>query len=417
MITELYIAKRLQLNSDGDEKAKSPSLTIATIGIVLAITVMILSLTIVSGFKHEIENKVYSLDSHIKVMNANAEPAMNMSTIYLDMVKEGVYSDSNLADAVRNMSLIAEQPVILKTDNDFKGVLFKGVDENFDWHFLGKSLVDGRLPNHIDNSEIIVSKKIAIALGVNVGDRIYTHFVSDKIKTRKNTIVGIYNTDFDEHDSNYIIGDLSFLQNLNRWENGQGGYIGINLKNVDEIGDVSYDLFSLLAKKGYLTESKPVIYNVTNTHNNNSSFFSWLDLLDINVVIIIILMAVVSAFTLISVLLMIILERIRMIGLLKTLGSTDKLIRKVFIYLTHKIIIKSILLGNALGLLLAFIQKQFHVLKLDSETYYMPYVPIEFNWLALILLNVFIVIISYITLLGPSHIISSIKPNTTLRYE
>ena len=172
-----------------------------------------------------------------------------------------------------------------------------------------------------------------------------------------------------------------------------------------------------MAKACFVDRTSDTAYNVTNTLGNNASFFSWLDLLDMNVVIIIILMAAVSAFTLISVLLMIVLERIKMVGLLKTIGASNRSIRNIFIYLTHKVIFKSILVGNIIGIGLSVIQKYFHILKLDPEAYYMSYVPIEIDIVTLVTLNVCILVISYITLLGPSHIISSIKPTTTMRFE
>ena len=233
---------------------------------------------------------------------------------------------------------------------------------------------------------------------------------------RRVIVTGIFNTDFDDFDSNYLLGSLTLLQGVNGWSENTGNYVGINVKDTAQIPALSYLLFSKLAASAYNTDNRTV-YNVTNTTQTNASFFSWLSLLDMNVIIIICLMAIVSGFTLISVLLMIVLERIKLIGLLKTLGADGSMIRRIFILLTQKLILRSLIIGNVLGIGLALVQKYFHIIKLNSEAYYMPYVPIQIDWLTIALLNVCVFVAAYLTLLGPSHIISSIKPSTTLRYE
>ena len=415
MLTELFIAKRLQLNATGDAKRPSPSLAIATFGIVLAITIMLLSLAIVSGFKAEIAGKIYSLDSHIKITNAALGLDNNIYTVHANNIFP-LISNSNEKESIANLALIAEHPVILKTQSDFKGIVFKGVDANFDWTYLKNSLVAGRLPNAANSNEVLISQKVASQLGLSVGDRVFTYFCNQKIKTRRTQVAGIFKTDLEDFDSGYLIGAISLLQSVNNWDDDEGNYVGITVKRTPQIDALSYLLFSTLAQENCTNDSK-TIYNVSNTNSYNATFFSWLSLLDMNVVIIIVLMAIVSGFTLISALLMIVLERIKMIGLLKTLGATNASIRLIFISLTQKIIIKAIIWGNGLGLAIAYAQKCFHLVHLDAEAYYMPYVPIEIEWLSVILLNVAIIIVAYATLIGPSHIISNVKPSTTLRFE
>ena len=414
MKTEIFIARRLQLKANNGDQKSSPSLAIATIGIVLAITVMILSLTIVSGFKSEISNKIYALDSHIKVSNASVNEAAGVSTVDISDVLPVI--QSSVTD-IKSVSLIAEQPVIIKTESDFKGIAFKGVDANYDWSTISQALTDGNVPRNDAVNEVVISQKTANLLNLKVGDSFYAYHIADKIKTRKCTISGIFCTNFDEFDSNYVLGNIAFVQRLNKWKDSEGCYVSIDMNNVNDILLASNDIYTALARACFIDRSSDTAYNVTNTLNNNASFFSWLDLLDMNVVIIIILMAAVSAFTLISVLLMIVLERIKMVGLLKTLGASNQSIRHIFIYLTHKIILKSVVYGNIIGIGLSVLQNMFHIVKLNPEAYYMPYVPIEIDVVTLIVLNVCILAISYLTLLGPSHIISSIKPTTTMRFE
>lgn len=415
MITELFIARRLRLNSKDKGVNSSPSHAIATLGVSLSIFIMILSLAIVGGFKSEIANKIYSLDSHIRVYNAALGLDDNIYTIHTDDVMPVIRS-TFADDVVANMSLIADQSAIIKTADDFKGIVFKGVDGNYDWSYIGSTLVSGRLPDRAKPEEVLISNSVAKKLRIGVGDKIYTYFCNQKIKVRRVVVTGIFNTDFDDFDSNYLLGSLTLLQGVNGWSENTGNYVGINVKDTAQIPSLSYLLFSKLAASAYNTDNRTV-YNVTNTTQTNASFFSWLSLLDMNVIIIICLMAIVSGFTLISVLLMIVLERIKLIGLLKTLGADGSMIRRVFILLTQKLILRSLIIGNVLGIGLALVQKHFHIIKLNPEAYYMPYVPIQIDWVTIALLNVCVFVAAYLTLLGPSHIISSIKPSTTLRYE
>ncbi len=415
LITELFIARRLRLNSKDKGVNSSPSHAIATLGVSLSIFIMILSLAIVGGFKSEIANKIYSLDSHIRVYNAALGLDDNIYTIHTDDVMPVIRS-TFADDVVANMSLIADQSAIIKTADDFKGIVFKGVDGNYDWSYIGSTLVRGRLPDRAKPEEVLISNSVAKKLRIGVGDKIYTYFCNQKIKVRRVIVTGIFNTDFDDFDSNYLLGSLTLLQGVNGWSENTGNYVGINVKDTAQIPALSYLLFSKLAASAYNTDNRTV-YNVTNTTQTNASFFSWLSLLDMNVIIIICLMAIVSGFTLISVLLMIVLERIKLIGLLKTLGADGSMIRRIFILLTQKLILRSLIIGNVLGIGLALVQKYFHIIKLNPEAYYMPYVPIQIDWLTIALLNVCVFVAAYLTLLGPSHIISSIKPSTTLRYE
>ena len=415
MITELFIARRLRLNSKDKGVNSSPSHAIATLGVSLSIFIMILSLAIVGGFKSEIANKIYSLDSHIRVYNAALGLDDNIYTIHTDDVMPVIRS-TFADDVVANMSLIADQSAIIKTADDFKGIVFKGVDGNYDWSYIGSTLVSGRLPDRAKPEEVLISNSVAKKLRIGVGDKIYTYFCNQKIKVRRVVVTGIFNTDFDDFDSNYLLGSLTLLQGVNGWSENTGNYVGIIVKDTAQIHALSYLLFSKLAASAYNTDNRTV-YNVTNTTQTNASFFSWLSLLDMNVIIIICLMAIVSGFTLISVLLMIVLERIKLIGLLKTLGADGSMIRRIFILLTQKLILRSLIIGNVLGIGLALVQKYFHIIKLNPEAYYMPYVPIQIDWLTIALLNVCVFVAAYLTLLGPSHIISSIKPSTTLRYE
>ena len=414
---ELLIARRLKLNA-GQERSSAPSLTVAVIGMVLAIIVMILAIVIVTGFKHEISNKIYNIDAHIKVGSMGYSASTEYNCVDArDIIP--LLRQSPVADSIASMSLIAEKPAIFKTAGDFKGIIYKGCSPDYDWSYLDGCLTAGRLPEMSDTanqSEIIISQLMATQLGLKVGDRVYTYFIDEKIKVRRSSIVGIFSTDFEEYDQVFVIGNLRAVQNVNGWNEHTGSYVGINATSTDLIDQAAYSVFATLYEKQPDQFGRP-LFNVTETHSNNVAYFSWLGLLDMNVIIIIVLMSIVSAFTLISALLMIVLERINMIGLLKTLGASNRSIRRIFIYLTQKLIFRALIIGNVISLGIALLQQHFHFVKLDAASYYMPYVPVEIDWGVILLLNVAILVISYLTLIVPSLIISSIKPSKSINFE
>ncbi len=417
MNVELFIARRLKLGNSS--KSGSPSLNVALMGIVLAMIIMLLSVVIVTGFKAEISRKIYSLDSHLKITNAALGLDNNYSTVNSMEVFKGVLADSAFKSHMSSMSLIAEKPAILKTDSDFRGVVYRGVDDGFDWSFIKENMFAGRVPNiggMGDEREIVVSKQMADQLMLKVSDKIYTYFIDSKVKVRRSIIVGIYNTDFETFDKTYILGNIGLLQSVNGWTTTVGSYVGVNLKEIDNLDANAYKLYSTLAMSSFVNNS-PTLYRVSQIEDNNSSYFAWLSMLDMNVIIILVLMFIVSSFTLIAALLMIVLERIKMIGMLKALGASNKSIRKVFLYLTAKLIFKAVLWGNIIGIGLALLQEHFHFVHLNPEAYYMSYVPVEISIPAIIGLNIGLIVISYITLIAPSHIISTIRPTATMKFE
>ena len=414
---ELYIARRMTLN--GERQKGSPSLTVALVGIVLAVVVMILSIAIVMGFKGEIAGKIMHLDAHLRVSNAALGIDDNYSTVNGREVREAIATDGNFSSSIENISLIADKSAILKTDQDFMGIIMRGVDKGYDWRYLQSRMIEGKVPEVSDtasSNEIAISKTIADRLQLHVGDKVMTYFIDDKIKVRNLTVAGVFGTDLEAFDNAYIVGGIGIVQGVNDWNGDTGTQVAINMKNTSDLETDAYNLYSLLAGNTVQHESKNLFF-VTTTHQNNLPFFAWLEMLDMNVVIILTLMMIVAAFTLISAMLMIVLERIRVIGNFKALGATNGSIRRIFIYLTGKLILKALIIGNIIGIGLCLLQKYGHIVRLDPTAYYMPYVPIQLSIPALVLLNVGIIVVSYLTLLGASHIISTIKPTATMRFE
>ena len=414
---ELYIARRMKL--DNERQQGSPSLTVALVGIVLAVVIMILSIAIVMGFKDEISSKIMHLDAHLRVTNAALGIDDNYATVNGREVREAIADDSAFTPLVESISLIADKSAILKTDNDFMGIILRGVDEGYDWRYLQSKIVEGAVPvvsDSMSSNQIVIAKTIADRLKLHAGDKVFTYFIDDKIKVRNLTVSGVFETDLEAFDNAYIVGNIGIVQGINGWHGDMGTQVAINLNNTNNFDADSYSLYSLLAESTVQHESKNLFF-VSTTYQNNMPFFAWLQMLDMNVVIILTLMMIVAAFTLISAMLMIVLERIRVIGNFKAMGATNGTIRRIFIYLTGKLIFKALFIGNIIGIGLALLQKYCHIVRLDPSSYYMPYVPIQLSIPALLLLNVGIIIVSYVTLLGASHIISTIKPTATMRFE
>ena len=414
---ELYIARRMTLN--GEQQKGSPSLTVALVGIVLAVVVMILSIAIVMGFKGEISSKILHLDAHLRVTNAALGIDDNYATVNGREVREAIATDDNFAALIESISLIADKSAILKTDEDFMGIIMRGVDEGYDWRYLNSRMIEGSAPamgDTVSTNEIAIGKTVANRLQLHAGDKVMTYFIDDKIKVRNLTIAGVFETDLDAFDAAYIVGNISTVQGVNGWNGDTGTQVAINMKNTGDLDADAYNLYTLLAENTVQRESKNLFF-VSTTQQNNLPFFAWLQMLDMNVVIILALMMIVAAFTLISAMLMIVLERIRVIGNFKALGATNGSIRRIFIYLTGKLILKALIIGNIIGIGLCLLQKYCHIVRLDPSAYYMPFVPIQLSIPALVLLNVGILVVSYLTLLGASHIISTIKPTATMRFE
>ena len=414
---ELYIARRMKL--DSERQKGSPSLTVALVGIVLAVVVMILSVAIVMGFKGEITGKIMHLDAHLRVTNAALGIDDNYATVNGREVREAIASHQEFSGLVESISLVADKSAILKTDEDFMGIIMRGVDQGYDWRYLQSKMIEGTAPAASDTTtanRIAISKTVADRLKLHAGNKVLTYFIDDNIKVRNLTISGVFETDLEAFDNAYIIGDIDIVQGVNGWHGDTGTQVAINLKSTDDLEADSYNLYSLLAENTVQHESKN-LFIVTTTHQNNLPFFAWLQMLDMNVVIILTLMMIVAAFTLISAMLMIVLERIRIIGNFKAMGATNGSIRRIFIYLTGKLILKALVIGNVVGIGLCLLQQYGHIVRLDPTAYYMPYVPIQLSITALVLLNVGIIVVSYLTLLGASHIISTIKPTATMRFE
>lgn len=414
---ELMVARRLRLR--GDERGLSPSIIIAVIGIALSLIVMMASLCIVLGFKREIRNKVMGFDSHVSILSghlANGEDG-DGNFIGLTPSLRGLIDSTGMFE---EPSLTLDQPGILKTDNDFEGVVIKGVRSGGSIDFIRDNIESGEVPDFTEEAsknKIVVSRTTADALGLEAGERIFAYFFTgSSVRVRRLDIAGIYNTHFGDYDRIYAFGSLALTQGLNGLDSLSGNKVELYLHDVSDIDGSAMRLQNDMMK-GVYTGALDGVYRLSTVNSSGMMYFNWLELLDTNVVVILILMGLVSGFSLISSLFIIILERVNMIGILKALGASNGSIRRIFIYLAQKIVLLGMAIGNVAGLGLMLAQKHFHFIPLSPEAYYLSYVPVYIDWWYLLALNAGVFILSFAMLLIPGQMVSSISPAQSIRYE
>ena len=318
---------------------------------------------------------------------------------------------------ISHVETFATKPGLLKTDTDFQGIVLKGVDLNYDWTFFQNNLKEGeifKLDEKKRSSDVIISRYLSDLLGLKVGDSFLTYFVEEDIRARKFHITGIYETGFADYDKLFVLADIRQVRRLNDWEDDQVSGIELLVDNYDHLDQISEGLYFEMAN---LQDRNGNTFFVRSIKDLNPMIFSWLDVLDINVVVILVLMLAVAGFTMISGLLIIILERTNMIGILKALGQNNRSIRKVFLYVSFFLIGRGMLWGNIIALLICLLQSQMHILKLDPSIYYLDAVPVDLNITSWILLNIGTLFISMLMMLGPSYLITKISPAKSIRFE
>lgn len=411
---KLYIANRIHFDKHNRKKATPPAIRVAIAGVALGLAVMILSVAIVIGFKQEIRNKVVGFGAHIQITSFDNNMTYEKQPIqYTDSLHDVLAAH----DGIKQIDPVGTKLGMIKTDSDFMGVALKGVPVGYNWSFFDKYLVDGALPALNDSAtsnEVLVSKFIADKLNLHIGDKIYCYFVQDQVRARRFTISGIYQTDFLDYDKLLIIGDVRHVQRLNNWNADQYSEIELLVNDFDQTDDIAYDLYVQLIDR---PDDYGTHYYPQSIRTLNPIFFGWLDLLDMNVWIILILMAAVSGFTMISGLLIIILERANMIGVLKALGANNTSIRQIFLYVSTFLVGKGMIWGNIIGITLCLLQQQFHIIKLNPEAYYVPYVPIEINPWYILWLNVGCMVVSVLMLIVPSYLVALIRPAKSIKFE
>ena len=412
---KLFIARRIYKKNEGGREVSKPAVRIAMLGIAIGLAIMIVSIAVVIGFKHQVRDKVVGIGSEIVISNFEAQNTYETSPI---VANDSLFAQLQTLEGVRHLQRYSTKPGMIMTDTDFEGMVLKGISTEYDLSFIKRHLIEGEIPLFTDtvaSQQVLISQTNALKLKLKVGDKIYTYFVDDDhIRARRLTIAGIYQTNFTTYDDLFLISDLYTVNRLNNWKADQVSGVEIQVKDYDKLEDVRELVHE---KVDVQTDKYGGIYFTQSIEDLHPEIFAWLGLLDMNVWVILILMIGVAGFTMISGLLIIILERTNMIGVLKALGANNWSIRNIFLNFSMFLIGRGMLIGNVIGLLLCFLQYQFHIIKLDPSTYYVSYVPIEMNWGIFILLNICTFIVSVLMLIGPSYLIAHIHPAKSIRFE
>lgn len=414
MSLSLFIARRLYRDSDAGKQVSRPAVLIALIGVAIGLAVMIITVSVIVGFKNEVRDKVVGFGSDIQITNSDAARSYETRPV---VVNDSLISILSSYPEVKHVQRYSTKPGMIKTTEDFQGMVLKGIGPEFDPTFFQKHLVEGELPQFSDtasSNKVVISKALATKLKLKLGDKIDTYYIQDNVRARRLQIAGIYQTNFSEYDKLFLLTDIYLVNRLNNWQPEQVSGAELQVNDYGRLEDTTYEI---AADMDGLTDKYSEDYCVRNIEQLNPQIFTWLDILDVNIWVILILMAGVAGFTMVSGLLIIIIERTSMIGVLKSLGADNTTIRKVFLWFSVFLIGKGMLWGNAIGLAFFFLQKWFGIFKLDPETYYMDTVPVSFNILLFLLLNIGTLSASVLMLVAPSYLITRIQPANSMRYE
>lgn len=415
MNLSFFLARKIEGSDNAARNVSKPAIRIATLGVAIGLAVILVSVAVVLGFKHTIRDKVVGFGSHIVVANfmtlQSSHPEPIEMTDSMLKVLRGI-------EGVKHVQRYAYTQGIIKTETDFLGVMFKGVDETFDTTFIASNLIEGEMPHFSrekSGNRILVSKIIADKLGLKAGEKLYAYFLSnDDVRMRRYTVAGIYQTNLTRYDEAICFNDLYSVVKLNGWEENQVSGAEVTVDEYDKL-DATEDI--IIDKVNRTHDAQGATYCSSTVRDQNPQLFSWLDLLDLNVWIILALMLSVAGFTIVSGLLIIILERTKMIGVLKALGARNSLVRHTFMWHALFVVGKGMAWGNVLGLGICLIQYYTGIITLDPTTYYVKHVPVELSLPLWALINVCTIVVCTLVLILPSYYVSTIHPARSMRYE
>lgn len=406
MNTEYFIAQRIAIKS---ERTFSKLIVrIAISGVMLSLAVMMLSVAIIKGFKTEIQEKVRGYVGDVRIFKLDLNNSFEL-TPFIPSAKtlSGLKNNKDIA----YFQSYATKPAIISANDEVEGINFKGIDEHFNWEYIRKHLISGRVIDFKDsiqaNKEILISAFTANRLKLKTGDTFIMYFVQNPPRKRPFKIVGIYDIGVEEIDKSFVLGNINIIRRLNNWKPDQIGGIEIKLKDFSRLQAASDHIYSDLEIKLKSESVQEYFPNI----------FTWLSLLDVNTKVLLILMMIVGVINMITALLIMILERTNMIGMLKAFGMTDFSVMKIFLYNAVYLVGIGLLLGNILGIGLGLLQQYTHVFKLDQSSYYLSYVPIELHLTDVIVLNIATMVICLIVLLVPSMLVSRISPLKAIRFK
>ena len=407
---EKFIAKRLHSEKNLKHSISKPILKMAIAAVSLSITVMILAIATGKGLQEKISDKVIGFTSDIQVEVLDLNQSLEATPLTVDST---LINSLSLVEGVAHTQKFITKNALIKTDEEFEGVIIKGVDENYNWHFIESHLTKGKIPEYSSakkSSDIIISKKLAQKLNLSIQDKVLFYFQGKKSNQpliRKLTITGVYETGIELFDDVYILADIKHLQKINHWETNQCSSLEIQVKEDYNSTEV-YKNVEMVTSYDTRVHSAKELY---------PQIFDWIKLFDLNILIVLLIMILVASINMISSLLIIILERTKMIGLMKAMGGTNASIKKIFLYHTFYLLRKGLLIGNGIGLTFIGIQYYFTPIKLDPNHYYVRELPVILsieNW---VMINLLSIIICMLILIIPTLLIQKVDPIKTLRYE
>lgn len=419
MNAPLFISRRLSLRRGRGSGRRSPAVAIAVTGIALSIAVMIITLAIVPGFRDEVTRKVMGFDAQLTL-----QPVQPIGTGDGDIIPAVCPPEFTALITDRypgaDVELAVKLPGILKTSDQFAGLVFQAFSGGAAHDFVAGNIIEGSMPDYAVDSlryHIVISSHTARALQVGVGDRIDGYFFNnDNLRARRFTIAGIYDSRFDDFDRLVAYMSLTAARSLASLGPDEG--TAVQIRNLPD-GEVrqARNVIGKLAGTAFADGILPQYPEVVDVYTQNPMYFNWLELLNTNVAVIICLMGCVGAATLISCLFIMILERVQLIGTLKALGATDGQVARVFLYMAERVVIRGILVGDVIGMAIILLQWRFRLIPLDPEAYYLSSVPVEFNWSGFIILNIAAALLSLVIMLLPAYTVSRISPARAMRFE
>lgn len=415
MNLELFIAKRIHFEKRGEKNVPRPIVRIVMNGIAVSIMVMLISVGILNGFKTEVREKLIGFGSHIQISSSVSNQTYETQPI---QIGQGIIDSLNALPDVKHAQYFATQPCILKAGDIIQGCVLKGIDKDYEWNFFRNNLKEGELfmvNDTATTNQTIISKKIANLLELKVNDKYLAYFIIDgKVRARQLTVSGIYETGFLDYDKLFIIGDIKHVRKLNGWDDDQCSGVEVLINDFNRLDIAQEQVFDVV---GNQYDNNGNYYLMKTIKQINPQIFSWLDLLNTNVVIILVLMTLVAGFTIISGLLILILERTNMIGMMKAMGATNKSIWKIFFYHTFFLIGKGILIGNVIGITACYLLQKHQILPLNADDYYVSFVPARLELIHIIIVNICTILVSAAILHIPTNIIAKISPIKSIKFD
>jgi len=407
---EYFLAKRIIGNKSYKSSVSAPIIKIGIVAIAISIIVMLIAIATGIGLEYKIRDKAVAFNGHISISNFDSNESEGAQVPISK--NQDFYPEFNTVSGVSHIQAVANKFGIIRTNTDFEGLFLKGVGSDYDWRYFKDFLVEGRLPVYTQkySSEVLISTYLADRLGFVVGDSFQMFFMkSDSSKApsiMKYSIVGVFNSGFEELDKTYVIGDINHVQRLNRWSKDQIGNFEVFISNYNDLDRLGNEVYA----------QTPSTLNTMTVKQKYATIFEWIPIFTTNIYIILAIMIFVGAINMITALLVLILERTQMIGILKALGSSNVSIRKLFLYNASYLIACGLFWGNLIGLGILFLQKKFQFLTLDPSVYYVTVAPVYIDWTYVVLLNVMTFVLCLLMLLIPSFVISKISPIKAIKF-